>query len=168
MDDYKDLDFEPYCIKMFMQRWYVLGHFHRDATNEKSESDYFGVFSFDRIMEMHLMEDVKFTISPQFNADDFFNECMGVIVGDQTEAEKIVIRAYGEERYYLRDLPLHHSQKEIGGGEDYADFEYYLRPTTDFRMAMLSRGKNVKILEPKALAEQIKKEMHDALKRYEL
>ena len=33
------LDFEPYCLKLFKQRWYVLGHFHRDATEEKPESE---------------------------------------------------------------------------------------------------------------------------------
>lgn len=30
-DEPRDLNFEPYCLKMFRQRWYVLGHFHRDV-----------------------------------------------------------------------------------------------------------------------------------------
>ena len=28
-DKSKDLDFEPYCIKLFNRRWYVLGHYQR-------------------------------------------------------------------------------------------------------------------------------------------
>lgn len=55
------------------QRWYILGHFHRDATEEKPESDYFGVFSFDRILEMS-MTDIKFKIDPDFDAQDYFKE----------------------------------------------------------------------------------------------
>ena len=62
---------EPYCIKLFKQRWYILGHFHRDATEEKPESDYFGVFSFDRILEMSLT-DIKFKIDPDFDAQEYF------------------------------------------------------------------------------------------------
>ena len=34
------LTFEPYCIKLFKQRWYILGHFHREATAEKPKADH--------------------------------------------------------------------------------------------------------------------------------
>ncbi len=150
------LNFEPYCLKLFKQRWYILGHFHRDATAEKPESDYFGVFSFDRIQNMRLT-DVKFRIDPEFDAQDYFNECYGVLVGDDTKPQRIVIRAYGYERYYMRDLPVHKSQHEIGKGENYADFELFMRPTIDFSGHLLSRGNQIKVLTPQWLAD----ELHD-------
>ena len=152
------LNFEPYCIKLFKQRWYILGHFHRDATEEKPESDYFGIFSFDRILEMSLTG-TKFKIDPQFDAQEYFDECYGVLVGDGTPPERIVIRAYGQERYYIRDLPIHHSQKEIGHGEDFADFELFMRPTIDLSAHILSRSSQVKVLSPQWLAEEIR-DMH--------
>ena len=148
------LNFEPYCLKLFKQRWYILGHFHRDATEEKPESDYFGVFSFDRILNMELT-DTKFRIDPQFDAQEYFDECYGVLVGDNTMLERIVIRAYGYERFYLRDLPLHKSQHEIGQGENYADFELYMRPTIDFSGHLLSFGNQIKVLSPQWLADEI-------------
>ena len=150
------LDFEPYCIKMFKQRWYVLGHFHRDTTEEKPESDYFGVFSFDRILNMSLT-DTRFQIDPDFDAQSYFDECYGVLVGDGTKSERIVIRAYGYERYYIRDLPIHKSQREIGQGENFADFELYMRPTVDLSGHLLSRGNQIKVLSPQWLAD----ELHD-------
>lgn len=150
------LNFEPYCIKMFKQRWYILGHFHRDATDEKPESDYFGVFSFDRILKMS-MTDIKFQIDPDFDAQTYFDECYGVLVGDGTKPERIVIRAYGYERYYIRDLPIHKSQREIGQGENFADFELFMRPTVDLSGHLLSRGNQVKVLSPQWLAD----ELHD-------
>lgn len=150
------LNFEPYCLKLFKQRWYILGHFHRDATAEKPESDYFGVFSFDRIKNMRLT-DVKFRIDPEFDAQDYFNECYGVLVGDDTKPQRIVIRAYGYERYYMRDLPVHKSQHEIGKGENFADFELFMRPTIDFSGYLLSRGNQIKVLSPQWLAD----ELHD-------
>ena len=165
-DSPNHLNFEPYCLKLFKQRWYILGHFHRDATEEKPEADYFGVFSFDRILNMELT-DVKFRIDPDFDAQEYFNECYGVLVGDDTRPERIVIRAYGYERYYLRDLPIHKSQLEIGRGENFADFEFYLRPTIDFSGHLLSRGNLIKVLQPQWLADEIHDMHQEAAAMYE-
>jgi hypothetical protein len=165
-DSPNHLNFEPYCLKLFKQRWYILGHFHRDATEEKPEADYFGVFSFDRILNMKLT-DVKFRIDPDFDAQEYFNECYGVLVGDDTRPERIVIRAYGYERYYLRDLPIHKSQYEIGRGENFADFEFYLRPTIDFSGHLLSRGNLIKVLQPQWLADEIHGMHQEAAAMYE-
>ena len=165
-DSPNHLNFEPYCLKLFKQRWYILGHFHRDATEEKPEADYFGVFSFDRILNMKLT-DVKFRIDPDFDAQEYFNECYGVLVGDDTRPERIVIRAYGYERYYLRDLPIHKSQLEIGRGENFADFEFYLRPTIDFSGHLLSRGNLIKVLQPQWLADEIHGMHQEAAAMYE-
>ena len=148
------LNFEPYCLKLFKQRWYILGHFHRDATEEKPESDYFGMFSFDRILSIELT-DTKFRIDPDFDAQEYFNECYGVLVGDDTKTERIVIRAYGYERFYLKDLPVHKSQHEIVKGENFSDFELFMRPTIDFSAHLLSRGSLIKVLTPKWLADEI-------------
>ena len=160
------LNFEPYCLKLFKQRWYILGHFHRDATEEKPESDYFGMFSFDRILNMELT-DIKFKIDPDFDAEEYFDECYGVLVGDDTRPERIVIRAYGYERFYLRDLPIHSSQREIGQGEDFADFELFLRPTIDFSGHLMSRGNLIKVLTPQWLADEIRDMHREAAMMYE-
>lgn len=165
-DEPRMLDFEPYCIKLFRQRWYVLGHFHRDATADKPESDYYGIFSFDRILDMK-ETDVKFELRADFDAKSYFDECWGVLAGDGTSCERIVIRAYGQERYYMRDLPMHHSQKLIRQGENYADFQLMMRPTIDFSGHILSRGAMVKVLSPDWLAEEIYNMHIDAASQYE-
>lgn len=153
-DQPKQLTFEPYCIKLFKQRWYVLGHFHRNATEERPETDYFGVFSFDRILSMSLTDE-KFKLDPYFNAQAYFDECYGVLANDATEVERIVIRVFGRERFYMRDLPIHKSQREIGQGENYTDFEYFMRPTIDFSYHLLSLSNHIKVLEPLWLADEI-------------
>ena len=76
-------------------------------------------------------------------------------MNDATEVERIVIRAYGYERFYLRDLPLHKSQKEIDQGENYTDFEFFMRPTIDLSYHLLSSSDHIKVLEPKWLADEI-------------
>lgn len=164
-DNVTEVDFEPYCLKLFNQRWYVLAHFHRDATSEKEERDYYGVYSFDRIQEVSLTN-VKFEVRDDFDAQDYFSECFGVFASESTPAERIVLRAYNKQRYYLNDLPLHHSQKVIGRGENYTDFEYYIRPTIDFCGHILSLANQLKVICPQSLADRIRQMAMDTLEMY--
>ena len=163
----RHLTFEPYCIKLFKQRWYILGHFHRKATADRPEVDYFGVFSFDRIMNMSLTDD-KFQMDPNFNAQAYFEECFGVLVNDDTVAQRIVIRVFGDERFYVRDLPIHKSQREIGQGEGYTDFELFMRPTIDLSTHFVSRSVLIKILEPQWLADEVYHMHKQAVQMYEV
>ena len=164
-DNITEVDFEPYCLKLFNQRWYVLAHFHRDATPEKEERDYYGVYSFDRMQEVSLTN-VKFEVRDDFDAQDYFSECFGVFASESTPAERIVLRAYNKQRYYLNDLPLHHSQKVIGRGENYTDFEYYIRPTIDFCGHILSLANQLKVICPQSLADRIRQMAMDTLEMY--
>ena len=165
-DEPRHLTFEPYCIKLFKQRWYILGHFHRNAIADRPEVDYFGVFSFDRILNMSLTDD-KFQMDPSFNAQAYFEECFGVLVNDDTVAQRIVIRVFGDERFYVRDLPIHKSQREIGQGEDYTDFELFMRPTIDLSTHFVSRSFLIKVLEPQWLADEIHHMHMQAVLMYE-
>ena len=165
-DEPRHLTFEPYCIKLFKQRWYILGHFHRNAIADRPEVDYFGVFSFDRILNISLTDE-KFQMDPSFNAQAYFEECFGVLVNDDTVAQRIVIRVFGDERFYVRDLPIHKSQREIGQGEDYTDFELFMRPTIDLSTHFVSRSFLIKVLEPQWLADEIHHMHWQAIQMYE-
>ena len=153
----KQFSIAPYCIKLYHRRWYVLGRF---------DSGKFAVFSFDRIQELTILEDT-FEIDEDFSAEQFFSDCFGVVHGEDIPVQRIVIRAYGTERNYLRDLPMHHSQEEIRQDKDSSDFSYYLRPTLDFCGQILSRGSRLKVLEPQSLSEQIHQMLLAAAKNYE-
>ena len=79
------------------------------------------------------------------------------------------MRELGKHPRYLRDLPLHHTQKELQCDEqqDFADFELNLRPTTDFKGQLLSRGAWLKVLEPQWLADEIYHMHRQAVMMYE-
>ena len=147
----------PYCVKLFRQRWYALCR-HRNG--------FFGVFSLDRFVRVEV-SDQHFDIDPDFDAAEYFSECFGIVSEVNAPAERIVLRAYDSERYFLRDLPLHHTQKEIATEDDYSDFEIVMRPTFDFSSHLLSRGIMLKVIEPQWLADEIY-EMHmQAAEMYE-
>ena len=152
----RTFDLEPYCIKLFGQRWYLLGRFVDRG---------FATFSIDRMLEIKIGNE-KFKIDEDFDAASYFSDCFGVMLDENSKPEKVVIRAYGFEPYYLRDLPLHHSQRVIQSTEEYSDFELRLKITSDFKTKLLSRGEWIEILEPKTLAEEIIEWHQKAIDRY--
>ena len=147
---------EPYCVKLFNRRWYMLAKMSRGSL---------AVFSLDRIVDVDMMQE-KYTIDQDFDAEAYFGECFGIVVGDGTAIERIVLRAYGQEPYYLRDLPLHHSQRELQSTDEYTDFELRLRPTSDFKASLMARGEWLKVLSPEWLAEDIQKWLEAAINKY--
>ena len=152
----RTFDLEPYCIKLFGQRWYLLGRFADRG---------FATFSLDRMLEIK-MSDENFKFDKDFDAASYFSDCFGVMLDENSKPERVKIRAYGYEPYYLRDLPLHHSQREIHSTEEYSDFELRLKITSDFKAKLLSRGEWIEILEPKTLAEEIIEWHQKAIDRY--
>ena len=149
---------EPYAIKVFKQRWYLL------ANDERHNRP--TVYALDRIERLEETEET-FVLPSDFNAEMFFKDCYGVICGSEKEPQRIVIRAYQPCANYMRTLPLHHSQKIVGNTADYTDFEFHLCPTFDFRQELLSQAHEVEVLEPAEFREEMKKELLKALRRYE-
>ena len=122
--------------------------------NGQAGSLYPITLSFDRITSLILTNE-PFAVDSDFDAEAFFSEYFGVMTDNRIPLQRIVLRAFGNERYALRDLPLHPSQKVVEEGSDYVDFELFLRPTSDFLAHILSRGRWVKIISPEAIAQQI-------------
>lgn len=140
-----DREVSPYCVKLFRQRWYVLGPI---ANGEMR------LFSLDRMGDVTLQKE-KFKMDKNFDAIAYFSESYGVMVDHRVNTERIVLRAYGLEPYYIRDLPLHHSQREIRTTDEYCDFELRLKPTSDFKGKLLQRAEWIEVLEPQSLIDDI-------------
>lgn len=156
----------PYCVKLFKRRWYVLARIDRPSHDSTADrKDLLAVFALDRIENVELQKET-FKIEPDFDALEYFGECFGIVVGDGTKPERIVLRAYGLEPYYMRDLPLHHTQREINATEEYTDFELYLRPTADFKSHLMSKGEWLQVIEPEWLSDDIQKWHQSAIDRY--
>lgn len=130
----------PYCVRMFQQRWYVLGRV----------GDCFRIFSFDRIKSCKLTN-APFAYDTSFRPTEYFSEYFGILTDSSVDCQRIVIRAEGRQRHYLRDLPLHKSQRLLEEGSDYTDFELFLRPTSDFLAALFSRAGWIRVLSPASL-----------------
>ena len=84
--------------------------------------------------------------------------------------EIIAAKAFAMEQHYMRDLPIHHSQKELRKTDTYTDFEVFIRPTTDFMAHLMSRGGWLQVISPrspKRFSSGTKKPLTDTQKPYE-
>ena len=129
----------PYALKLFHQRWYLLGHNGR----------YLTTYALDRVVSLSRLEE-GFQREKGFSAEAYFTEYFGVLT-DGTPLERVVVRAYGPSVNYVRTLPLHHSQREVATEEGWSDFACRIRPTYDFRQAILALGDEAEVLEPASL-----------------
>ncbi len=142
----------PYCVKLFRQRWYLVGN----SVNE----DRIRIYSLDRVLEAKLTG-VPFKYPDDFCPEVYFEGCFGVIRGDGTEIEMVKLKVSADQANYLRSLPLHPSQKELIHTGEYSIFSVEVRPTFDFQQELLWNGDAIEVLEPLWL----RKEMSDMVKR---
>ena len=132
-------DVEPYCLKVFRQRWYVIA---RSPVYDKVM-----IYSLDRILDL-TTTDRPFVYPEDFDPEAFFRFSYGIIVDEEFDVEPVSLKVYGVQCKYLRALPLHESQTEVKQTADYSVFTYLLRPTYDFVQEVLSRGEDVEVLTP--------------------
>ena len=146
----------PYCVKLYRQRWYMLALY---------EGDRLHVFAFDRMEKVRVTQE-SFVIDPDFDAQSYYADCMGVTKIESVKPQRVVLRAFGNECDYVHSLPIHASQRELGSGDGYTDFEYYVRPTLELCGHILSRGARLKVIQPQSLANQVYQMLQDAVNHY--
>lgn len=145
---------EPYCLKLFHQRWYLLGH--------SIEIDEVRVYALDRITDCHLTK-LSFRMPEKFDCEAYFSEYYGVFTDSSVKPEIIKLRVDGVTCNYLRSLPLHHSQQEIETVDDHCIFQYFLRPTNDFINELVSMSPDAKVIFPKWLADKINERIREMI-----
>lgn len=148
----------PYCLKLFRQRWYLLG---------RSENyDHPRIYSLDRIINLDVL-DKPLSLPDGFDAEDFFSRYFGIITSTETRVEIVEIKVDSDQVKYFRSLPLHPSQQETEADDGSSIFKYRLVPTFDFKQEILSHGQSVEILSPESLRDEIHADIKAMLKRYD-
>ena len=144
---------DPYAVKLFRQRWYMLADNHERIS----------IYSLDRMFSAKIT-DTHFHRPTDFSPAEYFVEYFGTMT-DGTPMEHVVLKAYGKMANLLRTLPLHISQREVESGEGYAIFSLDIRPTIDFISELMSKTDGLDVLAPANLKAKIRKIMKDALER---
>ena len=145
-DDERQYYLMPLCVKLFRQRWYMVG---RTWSTDKTI-----IFCLDRFRDFR-MSGHSFEYPKNFCSEEYFDGCYGIIAGDGTETQKVVLKVNSSQANYIRDLRLHESQIEKEHNDEYSIFELNIRPTFDFQQEILWNGEDIEVLEPKWLRKEI-------------
>jgi len=137
--------FEPYFVKVFKQRWYVIG-----------KSDQIRIHALDRIQKLETLS-TKFNMPKDLDPEEYFYNCFGIIHDEDVSPQEIKLKISSNQAKYIRALPLHHSQKESESTPDFSIFTYFIKPTFDFRQELLSLGEDVEVLSPEAFRKELGK-----------
>ena len=145
---------KPIALKEARNRWYLI------AQDENSIKN----FALDRMRDL-VITTQKFP-AINYNVQEEFKNSFGIINGTDEEPEEVLLSFTPREGRYVQSLPLHHSQELVVKNEKEICFRYFIRPTYDFRMELLSYGDQVKVLKPEALRKMIKSQLQQALTNY--
>ena len=100
-----------------------------------------------------------------FDVEQEYQNVFGILKSDEI-IQNIKIQCSESQYRYLETLPLHHTQKLILQENENFIISLELIPTYDFVMEILAMGKEVKVLEPNSLVQEIKNKILENLAQY--
>lgn len=148
---------EPYMLKEFKNRWYVLGNNLKDNTIKS--------FALDRISNLEITGK-KFKYPDDFNVVNRFRYSFGIMAPNDEQPQEVILSFDPFQGKYIKSLPLHESQQILIDNEDELRVKLTLFVTHDFFMELLSYGENLKVIAPKSLIKDIKNSLQKTLKQY--
>ena len=149
-DEENNFDVQPFCVKLFRQRWYMVARSTYSYYYEQGPR----IYALDRIQNLHKTE-VTFEMPKDWSAEEYFDACYGIIADQRKEPQNVKLKVSAGQANYIRDLKLHDSQEEIEKNEEYSIFSYTLRPEYDFMQEILRNGEDMEVLEPLWLRQEI-------------
>ena len=149
-DEENNFDVQPFCVKLFRQRWYMVGRSTYSYYYEKGPR----IYSLDRINSLHVTNET-FELPKDWDANQYFTSCFGIIADERIKPQIVKLKVSAGQANYIRDLMLHGTQEEIEKNEEYSIFTYYLRPSFDFMQEILWNGEDMEVLEPLWLRKEI-------------
>lgn len=148
----------PYALKEFAKRWYVVAYcIERDALR---------VYGLDRIIHLEISHK-SFRMPGQFDVDELFSTSFGIYIPEE-KGRTITFRATSTDARFLRDLPVHRSQKEIASDADSVTFSIFVCPNKALIMEFCKYGSGIEILSPADIREKVAEEHRKAAQKYNI
>ena len=139
-----NLTIHPYYLKQYNNRWFLLG------LTEGHEQ--LSVYPIDRIIDIRLSKTDFRKNNVLIDPDDFFYDVIGVTVPKESIVEEVKLR-FSEHRFpYIVAKPIHPSMHIY---KEDRIVTVNVKLNKELVSLILSYGKDVEVLSPKALREQI-------------
>ena len=176
-----DIVLQPAFVRYFKQRWYVVGvkkqrsasEGKANSSAEQDEKKLVRCLPLDRISFLKLICE-KHPLSAKMKKfltpENYYEDCFGIYRMEDVPVEKIRIRAFYPEYNYIEEVPLHESQQKVKESKDgmYREYTLTVRPSRDFLQELLWHGRNIIVLKPENLRQEMIGILKDMTKSYEM
>jgi len=156
-EDISQRTVDPYGLKEFKNRWYIMAKDSRDG-NIKS-------FALDRLTNLEITNS-KFEFPTGYSIEENYRYCFGIIHPNDEVPKDIILSFDPTQGKYVKTLPLHATQQILIDNDEELQIKLKLFVSYDLVMELLSFGDNMKVLKPKSLADEIKTAHKNAYKQY--
>ena len=183
-----DIVLQPAFVRYFKQRWYVIGVKSEERRVKNSSAEVDGdadlnadvdekklvrCLPFDRISFLKLICE-KHPLSAKMKKfltpENYYEDCFGIYRMEDVPVEKIRIRAFYPEYNYIEEVPLHESLQKVKESKDgmYREYTLTVRPSRDFLQELLWHGRNLIVLKPESLRQEMIGILKNMTKSYEM
>ncbi len=148
---------EPYALKEFKSRWYVLA---KDLKDQHLKT-----FGLDRISNLEITKE-KFQFPADFNVNEYYHDYFGIISDPDVKPQTVILSLDPLQGRYIKSLPLHESQQVVSENEQEVRIKLKVCVTYDFIMEILSLGDRVTVIKPESLINRLQSIYKNTLKHY--
>ena len=142
---------------IYVNRWYVLAKDSKD-NNIKS-------FALDRLTNLEITTQ-HYQYPDNYSIEQNYRYCFGIVGPNGSDPQDIILSFNPFQGKYIKTLPLHETQEVLADNELETRIKLKLCLTHDLVIELLSFGDNMKVIEPKQLADEIKEVHKKAYHKY--
>lgn len=150
--EWHNLTIEPYGIKQWDRRWYVVG--------PEIGGKLVRAYCLDKIAEPQISEK-SFVFPENFSLNAFYEYYFGTVMYQSDNSDTVVppteilLKVWKRERPYFESMPLHSSQYCVEEHQEYSIYRYYMAPTWDIERRLLECNDHVEVLAPQELRDMM-------------
>ena len=151
----------PYLLKEFRNRWFLFGCTEGNMLLFN--------LALDRIVGVTPAKDIAFRENPEFDAEHFFDDVIGVSKNLKgSRPRRVKFWASREQCNYIKTKPMHPSQKLISENPDDGSCIFQIEVVINYEMysVFMSYGAGVRILSPSSAVSYMQKQFAEAAANY--
>lgn len=163
----------PHKIKHYQGRWYLIGVEPDLAETEPHpEIVKFRAYGLDRMSNLQQGDSFKRNKATDEAYQDHYADVIGIVngynyqEGTNINAEKISLRVDEFWWNYINASPWHRSQKEVERTEGMAEFELFVKPTSELIDLIIQWSPKVQVLKPSTLRRKVLNRLKESVSQY--
>ncbi|MCD0488489.1 WYL domain-containing protein [Pedobacter sp. MC2016-14] len=151
--------FSGYLLKEYRNRWFVLGMQHKRNSNIMN-------LALDRIQTIK-EEEEPYRENKTIDLASYYNDVIGVTKTPGQRDCEVIFWIDEANAPYIITKPLHHTQKLLANEADGKIFSIQVILNFELERELLGFGSKIRVLGPRILVKQLKKQLTDAVAKYE-